>query len=137
MDRAGPARAKEAGVRAASQSQRPRLYAAGRAFLSNQRIRAQWWSAPLRHGIVRCAKHALPSDPMQPTDQVLVEDVVVRQKPDPSGRDRMLEAFSILLVLLCLLGVVIYASLSSTTVVVAAPPGLEALTPGADRTPPP
>ena len=58
---------------------------------------------------------------------------MVRQKPDPSGRDRALETFSILLLLLCLLGVLIYASLSSTTVVVAAPPGLEALSPGAGR----
>ena len=137
MDRAGLARAKVAGARAASQAKRPRLSAAGRGFLSNLRIGAQWWSAPLRRGIARCAKQPLPSDPIRQIDQLLVEDMMVRQKPDLSGRDRALEAFSILLLLLCLLGVVLYASLSSTTVVVAAPPGLEASSPGAGRAPPP
>jgi hypothetical protein len=67
----------------------------------------------------------------------LREDLMLGQKPEPSGRDQALETLCMLLLLLCLLAVLIYGSLSSTTVVVAAPPGLEASSPGAGSAPAP
>jgi hypothetical protein len=66
-----------------------------------------------------------------------LEDRMLGQDPDPGGRDQAFETLCLLLLLLCLLGVLIYGSLSSTTVVVAAPPGLEALSSGAGRAPAP
>lgn len=58
-------------------------------------------------------------------------------KLDPSGRDQALETLCMFLLVLCLLAVLIYGSLSSTTVVVAAPPGQEASNPAPDRAPAP
>jgi hypothetical protein len=75
--------------------------------------------------------------PEQPLIRLLLEDLMLRQNADPSERDRAYEALSILALLLCLVGVLMYASLSSTTVVVAAPPGLDALKAAADRAPAP
>ena len=59
---------------------------------------------------------------MQQTDLLLLEDLMLRRKANPINLGRALETASILVVLFCLLGLLIHATVANTTVVVAAPP---------------
>jgi hypothetical protein len=77
---------------------------------------------PVTNGIARCLGQRLPSDPMQPIDLLLLEDLMGRKNAHPVSLGRAFETASILVVLLCLLGLLIHATLADTTVVVAAPP---------------
>jgi hypothetical protein len=75
---------------------------------------------PVTNGIARCLGQRLLSDPMQQID--------VRKNAHPVSLGRAFETASILVVLLCLFGLLIHATLADTTVVVAAPPpGAEAV----------
>jgi hypothetical protein len=83
----------------------------------------------------------LPEPPLrgnakQQIDRLGLENVMLEQNSDESGREQAFETWCILLLLLCLIGILIYGSLSSTTVVVAAPPGLEVLSSGPGRAAP-
>jgi hypothetical protein len=73
-------------------------------------------------GIASGVEPRLPSDPMQQIDLLLLEDLMLRKNAKPVSYGRALETASILLVLLCLLGLLIHATVATTTVVVAAPP---------------
>jgi len=70
-------------------------------------------------------RQRLPSDPMQQIDLLLLEELMLKKKANPISLGRALETASILVVLICLLGLLIHATLANTTVVVAAPPGAE------------
>jgi hypothetical protein len=59
---------------------------------------------------------------MQQTDLLVLEDLMLRRKATPINLGRALETASILVVLFCLLGLLIHATVANTTVVVAAPP---------------
>jgi len=59
---------------------------------------------------------------MQQVDLLALEDLMLRKNANPISLGRALETTSILVVLLCLLGLLIHATLANTTVVVAAPP---------------
>lgn len=59
---------------------------------------------------------------MQQIDLLLLEDLMRRKKANPINLGRALETASILVVLFCLLGLLIHATVANTTVVVAAPP---------------
>jgi hypothetical protein len=77
---------------------------------------------PVTNGIARCLGQRLLSDPMQQIDLLLLEDLMLRKNAHPVSLGRAFETASILVVLLCLLGLLIHATLADTTVVVAAPP---------------
>ena len=81
-------------------------------------LRDHYRSLPVTEGI---ARH-LPSDPMQQIDLLLLEDLMLRNRANRISLGRALETASILVVLICLLGLLIHATVASTTVVVAAPP---------------
>jgi hypothetical protein len=79
-------------------------------------------SVPVTDAIASGVRARLPSDPMQQIDLLLLEDLMLRKNANPISFGRALETASILVVLLCLLGLLIHATVASTTVVVAAPP---------------
>lgn len=81
--------------------------------------------APVTDAMARSLRQRLPSDPMQQIDLLLLEELMLKKKANPIGPGRALETASILVVLLCLFGLLIHATLANTTVVVAAPPGAE------------
>jgi hypothetical protein len=70
----------------------------------------------------RREEHGSSRDPMQHIDLLLLEHLLPGEEP-PRGRgERVLEAASILLALLCLFTFLITVAGTGTTVVVAAPP---------------
>jgi hypothetical protein len=85
-------------------------------------LRDHYRSLPVTEGIARHLPQRLPSDPMQQIDLLLLEDLMPRNRANRISLGRTLETASILVVLICLLGLLIHATVASTTVVVAAPP---------------
>ena len=80
---------------------------------------------PVTEGIARHLPQRLPSDPMQQIDLLLLEDLedlMLRHRANRISLGRTLETASILVVFICLLGLLIHATVANTTVVVAAPP---------------
>ena len=77
---------------------------------------------PVTEAIARHLPRHLPSDPMQQIDLLLLEDLMLRHRASRISLGRALETASILVVLICLLGILIHAMVANTTVVVAAPP---------------
>jgi hypothetical protein len=77
---------------------------------------------PVTNGIARCLGQRLLSDPMQQIDLLLLEDLMLRKNAHPVSLGRAFETASILVVLVCLFGLLIHATLADTIVVVAAPP---------------
>jgi hypothetical protein len=59
---------------------------------------------------------------MQQIDLLLLEDLMLRNSANRIRLGRALETASILVVCICLLGLLIHATVANTTVVVAAPP---------------
>ena len=77
---------------------------------------------PVTNGIARCLGQRLLSDPMQQIDLLLLEDLMLRKNAHPVSLGRAFETASILVVVVCLFGLLIHATLADTIVVVAAPP---------------
>ena len=87
---------------------------------------------PVIDWFARQAKAQPLRDPMHYIDLLLLEDLMLRQKSDSVSRGHAIETASILAVLLCLVGIIVYATSASTTVVVASPPTTEATSPDDD-----
>lgn len=62
---------------------------------------------------------------MHEIDLALLEDLMLRPKPDAMSRGRALETAAIIAVLLCLIGILLQATWVGTTVVVASPPVID------------
>ena len=84
---------------------------------------------PVIDWFARQAREPPLRDPMHYVDLLLLEDLMLRQKSGSVSRGHVIETASILAVLLCLIGIIVYATSASTTVVVASPPATEAPSP--------